>query len=444
MSTIFPTLDSNLNLSTSIDAPAAIRAINATKLEFISKLLEIGIGIGKHIQAEVLAKLDNGNVLAKIGGIAVRLQMPAGVQVGQQISLTLTQLSPKPTFSIDRSIRSQPSSVNPGNNTPLVIEEIYGELTGTNELNNQDLKQLLLNSTQNTLASLPQSRVNTLNSHISQELVHAYTHPVDSPLPSTEIELSPTAVLINNLLAETPESINKLQMTGKTPILEAVIPKAFNPETAVSEVLETTISETTITPTKPKEIVFKIEQQLKKEISASGLFYEAHVSQWLSGTKTLNEIKLEPQANLPLLIETNLLANVINKPEEESRKQLTQLIHQQLTVLEQKEINWTGKLTEQIAIQWQINKQEERSNTSKNEPIEVKENWTSQLNLDLPHLGMVSIQIQLHDNKINLALKSQQDVSITKFQNNFSNLEQAMKNAGIKIESFTAKLDEPD
>src|SRR5690349_5066966 len=56
--------------------------------------------LGQSLQAEVLSKLSDGSYVVRVADMAARMPLPANVQVGAQVPLTLVAVNPRPTFQL--------------------------------------------------------------------------------------------------------------------------------------------------------------------------------------------------------------------------------------------------------------------------------------------------------------------------------------------------------
>lgn len=421
MPSIFPRLDPNLVITTGVEGPTALKAIEAIKNEIVQRLGQIGVG--KHIQAEVLAKLNDGSYIAKIDGMAMRLALPTTTQIGQKLSLTLLQLVPRPIFLLDG--KSQVSLLDPPKKSNS-IDASQIKSAFTDEANTQLSKSISNEASAFTLSAQDtalQSPKQLVTSQLqapqllttNQRFAHQYlgAEPIDQ---SSQTDLSPTGQLINALLQETKNPQEKSNIKVLVPLLET--DKNFIPE---------------------KQIAKHIESHLHQSISTSGLFYESHVNQWLLGKRSRAEIELEPQAKIAVELEQSILVN----KEESHHSALAQIMHQQLDILEQQRLSWSGLLAPNMPLEWEINEQPQQGASSDNNP-DANRNWLSHLRIHLPQLGLVDIQLQLRDNQLQLAIQAEHQVSSELLKAAYPSLERSMETGGAHIQSFSVKHEERD
>jgi hypothetical protein len=445
MSIIFPRLDPNLVITTAVEEPTAVKTIEAIKHEVVQKLTQIGTG--KHIQGEVLAKLSDGSFVAKVDGMPLRLALPANTQVGEKLSLTLLHLTPRPVFLLNG--QSQVTLLDPQKKTrqsDAVLQNFRGgrapiDLAPPQEIL-KDIPRNLADRPTATPAKSPQTQAstphastanqtNTQATETSNQLTAATKSLTASAVfakdigkqyelasvveASSQTELSATGQLINKLLQETSLTAGKLSIKGNTPLLTEAAYKLSAPE-----------------------LKQELETNLRKNISSSGLFYESHVAEWSVGKRTMTELQAEPQAKIALGLENSILTN----KENGNHSALAQLIHQQLNVLEHQKFNWAGMLAPQIPMQWSI--EESAQHPQSTEPEETAENqyWQSDLRVELPILGTVTMKIKLSAGQLQLNVKSQDQTTVALLKSQYNTLQAAIENTGTHIQTFTVQRDE--
>jgi hypothetical protein len=206
-------------------------------------------------------------------------------------------------------------------------------------------------------------------------------------------------------------------------------------------------------------------QELKASVSQSGLFYESHQVQWLSGDRNLDSLRQEPQGQLaPLVqppkpsgseglsIESPLLAALAKRsggalPEMVAQSSLASsqtvlsdkqaisnsqnylpvtgslnaeankaevihphtvpLVQQQLQALDTRQVTWQGEVWPGQHMHWEI--EEELARNQQQEPETVA--WHTRLNLQLPSLGEVSAKLAFVNGAIQLDIATGNDAS---------------------------------
>lgn len=135
----------------------------------------------------------------------------------------------------------------------------------------------------------------------------------------------------------------------------------------------------------------QLKTRLQQALSTSGVFYESHQRQWLLGEKGLSEIANEAQAHH------------LSTTDVQQSTELKRLVNQQLTVLENQELRWTGELTPSIPLQWHVAKDQKQHAANTTPDSSDQENWSSELRIDFPHLGCVAIALKLRGEQIGRA-----------------------------------------
>jgi hypothetical protein len=291
--------------------------------------------------------------------------------------------------------------------------------------------------------------------------------PPDESAPSN---LSPAGRLIAQLLQSVPQD-KALPIQPKTPVLAAAQPSAPLPSQAMATAMQ-------------------------QSVEYSGVFYESHLHQWLDGSRPMEELQREPQAQMstrspqPARTGTNeepmsstrlgrlaarlnasgsiaggkeggaaILARLIEEtnarqmqvtgkavtdvtviaPSQGSLPELAQeaasLIQQQLATLEQQRIQWRGELFPGQPMEWDIAR-----DASQKESAQAPEaSWTSQLRLELPMLGDISATVRLVGGKVQIQVDTDNAATGNLLQANGTVLANAMADAGLPLEFLSVK-----
>ncbi|REC96365.1 flagellar hook-length control protein FliK [Kushneria indalinina] len=172
---------------------------------------------------------------------------------------------------------------------------------------------------------------------------------------------------------------------------------------------------------------------LAGQIRHSGLFYESHLRQWLVGQHDQQELLKEPQNRLfqPTAAGSQTTADTGRAysasavalhervttqsggglPSQEggatgmssAQDDLQGILRHQLELMTYPLIRWEGLLTPQVPVQWEIEQESEAATGESAE--ETPRVWRSKLNLVLPALGHVALEISLQDKAINVSGK---------------------------------------
>jgi len=193
-----------------------------------------------------------------------------------------------------------------------------------------------------------------------------------------------------------------------------------------------------------------LAQALQKTVSQSGLFYESHQAQWVSGERPLTELLQEPQAQLsrpgllhaqsgpehasPALTQTGqstaeMQISAKTSPQNEPvHPQTAPLVQQQMDVLDSRQIVWQGQIWPGQSMDWQI---EERTSRESGQPESAE--WQTSLHLQLPRLGDVNVALRLGTQGIQLSFKVAEPATADAMRRNQLDLHQAMSAAGLNL-----------
>lgn len=186
---------------------------------------------------------------------------------------------------------------------------------------------------------------------------------------------------------------------------------------------------------------------LHDALSNSGLFYESHQVQWLEGARSTSQLLQEPQnsatANPPTnskvlsLPDGNMSSvsqlNMAVSAEEKTPlipHHLQPLVQQQINALETQQVLWQGNIWPGQAMQWEIHEQPSHNNTP---ATDSQQQWTTQIHLDLPNLGMISAILNFNNTGLNLTINASSAATLTALGNASSQLVAIMSDCGIQV-----------
>ncbi|MBI4809575.1 MAG: flagellar hook-length control protein FliK [Nitrosomonadales bacterium] len=202
--------------------------------------------------------------------------------------------------------------------------------------------------------------------------------------------------------------------------------------------------------------------KLHDALSHSGLFYESHQAQWISGTRPTTQLLLEPQNQLAQLPRTqNALTQSENAknadtpagtmpPPQAGNEQRTSgtaaipehlrtLVQQQMSALETRQVLWQGQVWQGQEMRWEV--REESPHRSAQGDQEGQ--WITQISLDLPNLGGISARLSFNGNALNLKLEASDEQTRTMLGSASSQLIAALTERGIPVTQTTILENEP-
>ncbi|MCB6184227.1 flagellar hook-length control protein FliK [Leeia sp. TBRC 13508] len=214
----------------------------------------------------------------------------------------------------------------------------------------------------------------------------------------------------------------------------------------------------------------QLSQQLQNKVETSGLFYESHQKEWVSGDRSLQALKQEPQAMLGKAIATesneiaqqsgtllkndavqanqnlsssNQLANQTLSGQDQqmntldANQQIQQMVKQQLQVLDHRQFAWQGEVWHNQEMEWSV-KDEGSPSAEEGDG----RSWYSQLKLTLPQLGQMTISVSLTGNQVGVNFVSPNPDTVSKINQEKGRLLTQMDSAGLRLAQAQAKSDE--
>lgn len=212
---------------------------------------------------------------------------------------------------------------------------------------------------------------------------------------------------------------------------------------------------------------------LKDTLGKSGLFYESHQAQWVRGERNINQLLQEPQnlltgkqvpandGKLPLIpnglasgtkvmteVDAERTAATLNRgsmPDEPTNRpgreisqpvarELLNLVQQQLHTLEHHHLVWLGQIWPGQQMQWEIQGEPENQ-VSQDE----QRQWSAEIELTLPRLGMVHARLLFADQGLQLTLKAADPATIERLNNDVNQLRHQLHEADIELQAVTVK-----
>ena len=188
---------------------------------------------------------------------------------------------------------------------------------------------------------------------------------------------------------------------------------------------------------------------LRELIALSGLFYESHQAEWVSGQRAAHELQREPQGKLPPLpSQPEQLRPPPSLPATESasttagnpstgapaappiRPETAPLIQQQLNTLEARHIVWQGQIWTGQPMRWEIEELERREPGAQ----ESGRPWQTRIELRLPNLGFASALLTLDGaGSLAVRLRAESERTEALFGERLAELRTSLTAAGIPV-----------
>lgn len=209
-----------------------------------------------------------------------------------------------------------------------------------------------------------------------------------------------------------------------------------------------------------------LANSLKQAVSQSGLFYESHQAQWLSGERNLASLLQEPQGKLsPLVTQqhgasqpiathatqaasqnikaddlaaaTKLASSVTDKlPTDPVHPQAMNLVQQQLQTLDTRQIVWQGQIWPGQDMHWEIEEEAERQGGGAEEETS---HWHTRLNLQLPALGGVNAKLAFLNGTIQLDISADNAASAERMRRAQAALAERFDASGLSLSGLNIR-----
>ena len=263
---------------------------------------------------------------------------------------------------------------------------------------------------------------------------------------SAPASLSPAARMIDQLVQAADQEGAPAALAGKTPLLAA---------TAAPD---------------PKLLAAALHDSLE----ASGLFYESHVHEWLSGARPQADLGREPQAqfsrapgagaspaaSLPgpgdggqdlmdLIRDAHprpaslpaVDADVIARTQTAAQTldpESARMVGLQLHTLEQQHVRWQGELRPGQPMEWEV--REDKNGGGGQDAQQAS--WTSVVRFQLPALGDISATLRLSGDRLQVQIGTGNEETAATLRSHGGLLADALEAAGSQLESLQVKRDE--
>jgi len=342
---MLPRADISITPVGRLDPSARLAPVADPRQEAFSRSL--ATMVGRQLQGDILARLNDGSFLVRVGGSAARMQLPPGAQAGKSVPMTLIGLTPRPTFQVEgqggQLTQFEAEAPPAGAAAPY----LDGADEGASATRAQSGAQALARS---GAAALP-------------DLTPAL------PGGAAPVTLSETARALSSVLG-----------------MALAQPSAQPGDTIVAR--------TALTP-HPNASPEQLAAALKDAVGKSGLFYESHVAEWSAGQRSLADLVQEPQ---------------MQRAGQSGDTAAAQLINLQLQTQEQARVAWQGQVWPGQDMHWEIRRDEaERGQAREGEAPDAP--WHSTLTLRFAALGEIGARLVLRGDQLALQLEAGADSS---------------------------------
>jgi hypothetical protein len=232
----------------------------------------------------------------------------------------------------------------------------------------------------------------------------------------------------------------------------------------------------------------QVAAALRGSLEFSGLFYESHLQEWVSGGRSLAELQRELQAQIGAAAQksgsampqqapadpelarlaasmrelgdgVHALMDLIRNAQQQSDKPLTidaeviarsqvalppldpdsaRIIGLQLQTLEQQHVRWQGELWPGRPLEWEVSEDQRDGNGNDAQ----QQSWTSVVRFRLPALGDISATLRLSGDRVQVQVNTPSPDVAASLRAQTSLLADALEAAGSRLDSLLVKNDE--
>ena len=333
--------------------------------------------LGKALHGEVLAKLADGSFVVKVANIPARMQLPAGVQVGADVPLTLLSVSPRPTFQVGAGgtpVFSEagpplPQGADPGK-APLAMREGSAAQAGAAVGRAAALLQALAPGAGALLGGHEANTTTLSQAGKTIGGVIAAAQKLDTPMTA---------------------------LVGRAPLVAASGADAA-----------------------------AIAAGLEKAVGKSGLFYESHVAEWAQGGRALADLNAEPQQQLAR-------EGVRQSPLDPGT---AQFINLQLATQEQAQLTWQGNLWPGQPMELDVQRDHREGHDGDGE---AQASWHSRLRLRFPELGELDARLSFSGGRLQVQFAAGSESTATLLRQHMGSLAGALDAAGTQLAGFEVR-----
>lgn len=275
---------------------------------------------------------------------------------------------------------------------------------------------------------------------------------------STTASLSGAARLIDQLLQAAEQEGAPTSVTSSTPLLRSQ--DGMDPK--------------------------QVAAALRNSLEFSGLFYESHVQEWVSGGRSMAELQREPQTQIGAALResgaamqppgstelgrlaasmrelgdgVHALMDLIRDAQLQPGKPATidadviargqaplpqldansaRLIGLQLQTLEQQHVRWQGELWPGRPLDWEVSEDTRDGDGSDAQ----QQSWTSVVRFQLPALGDISATLRLSGDRVQVQVNTPSPDVAASLRAQTGLLADALEAAGARLDSLLVKNDE--
>jgi hypothetical protein len=171
---------------------------------------------------------------------------------------------------------------------------------------------------------------------------------------------------------------------------------------------------------------------LRQAVDTSGLFYEAHLAEWIAGRRSLESVRREPQAQL-----TRPVLDAEGRPVDpgmQVQREANALVREQIHALQAQQFAWQCDLWRDQPGFLEIGRDPAPADTPPQ-----SQTWRARIAVDLPNLGPVEIRMAITGDDIGVTFGADADASRRLLDGALASLGDSLEARGMRPRVATTR-----
>jgi hypothetical protein len=379
--------------------------------------------VGKQFRAEILSRLNDGSFMLKLADTAVRMNLPAGAQVGDTLDLTLIAAQPRPTFLLGAPADSADANTTLSN-TGRMIDKLLQAAQREGAPAALVGKTPVVPSPSATTAQVASALKETLTfsglfyeSHVEQWASgdRPLADLLREPQAKNSNPLLLAAALHANPAADRPlpTAVPTAAPPGTPDTLYANDGEAAPVAASARESVNGSQRKTEATPATASAVGNRPPEDAADAITSKAT--ESHDASTAIGSQAGGAA---PRA-------------------ETLNSESVRMISLQLGTLEQQRVVWQGELWPGQPMEWEVTKDAPNSKVPA-----AERSWQSVVRFELPTLGAVAASIRLTGGRLQVQVRAAEEDTASLLRTHGNELASALDAAGSPLDQLTVKRDD--
>jgi hypothetical protein len=368
------------------------------------------LSIGKQFRAEIMSRLNDGSFVLKLADTAVRMNLPAGAQVGDTLDLTLVAAQPRPTFLLG---------------APAADTGADATLSNTGRLIDNLLRAAQKEGAPAALVGkmpvVPSSAASTMQ--VASALKDTLTFSglfYESHVGQWASGDRPLADLLREPQAKSSSPLLLAAALRANPLPDGASPTAPQPGMNTPEANNAGAARVLANAGESAHgVQSKTELTYANPSLASNSLPEDTAAAMTSST-----------TGSPAGADAAARAETLDS-------ESVRMISLQLDTLEQQRVVWQGELWPGQLMEWEVTKDAPHSKVA-----DAERSWQSVVRFELPTLGAVAASIRLTDGRLQVQVRAAYEGTALLLRAHGDELATALDAAGSPLDLLTVKRDE--